>query len=392
MKVCVTCFEFRKKNLRRQPWRYIYEVVKGLIENNVEVVLITDVDSTGIDEINIRTLKKSINPFLIESQELLDVLNEENPDVIIMNLGLTSFLKFKYSINKPVIGVVTSPIYSFHEVLNVGFKEIFKNINHISIHILGSLIPNFIIRRYSNNFDLLVVLSEYNKKRLEKINVKTGIRKIIPGIDKSFLELPNESNVEELKKKLNPDKIPLIMYFTSPLTLRGTDTLVKAFAKVRRKVKSKLIILSRREHEELSKDEQILEKIARKEGISDSVELLSIYLEPDEVKEYVSAADIITLPFKIVISEIPLSILEAMALSKPVISTDIGCITELLNSELLVRPNDNSALARKILKLINDETLADKLGNGSRIYMENYPLWDDVKTSFFKLIQGYNNE
>ncbi|MEN6554376.1 MAG: glycosyltransferase family 4 protein [Methanobacterium sp.] len=392
MKVCVTCFEFKKENLRRQPWRYIYEIVKGLIENNVEVVLITDIDLTGIDEINIRTLKGSLNPFLVESQELLDVLEEENPDVIIMNLGLSSFLKFKYSINKPVIGVLTSPIYSFHEVLRVGFKELFKNINHISIHIIGSLIPNFIIRRYSNNFDTIVVLSEYNKKRLENIGVKTNILKIIPGIDKSFLELPHESNVEELKIKLNPDKIPFIMYFTSPLTLRGTDTLVKAFAKVRRKIKSKLIILSRREHEELSRDEQILEKIASEEGISDSVELLSIYLDPDEIKEYVSAADIISLPFKIVISEIPLSILEAMALGKPVVSTNIGCITELLNSELLVRPNKISDLAENILKLINDKKLADKLGSESRLYMENYPFWDDVKISFFKLIQGYNNE
>lgn len=392
MKVCVTCFEFKKGNLRRQPWRYIYEIVKGLIENDVEVVLITDVDSPGIDEINIRTLKGSLNPFLIESKELLDVLEEENPDVIIMNLGLTSFLKFKYSIDKPVIGVVTSPIYSFREVLGVGFKEIFKNISHISVHVIGSLIPNFIIRRYSNNFDLLVVLSEYNKKRLEKIGVKTSVRKIIPGIDKSFLELPHESNVEELKKKLNPDEIPLIMYYTSPLTLRGTDTLVKAFAKVRRKIKCKLIILSRREHEELSKDEQILEKIALEEGINDSVELLSIYLEPDEIKEYVSAADIICLPFKIVISEIPLSILEAMALGKPVISTNIGCITELLNPELLVRPNKTSDLSENILKLINDKKLADKLGSESRLYMEDYPLWDDVKVSFFKIIKGYANE
>lgn len=392
MKVCVTCFEFKKENLRRQPWRYIYEIVKGLNEINVDVVLITDVESKEIDGLTIRTLNGSLNPFLFESKELVHVLNKENPDVVIMNLGVTSFFKVNHNIDKPVIGILTSPVYSLREILNVGFIELFKNFKNTSIHIISALIPHFIIRRYSKNFDSIVVLSRYNQKKLEKIGVKSKIIKIVPGIDKTFLEPPNKLDVTNIKKKIVYENIPILMYFTSPLTLRGTDNLVRAFAKVRNEIKSKLIILSRREHVELSKDEQILEKIAVDEGISDSMDILSIYLDPEEIKEYISAADIICLPFKIVISEIPLSILEAMALGKPVISTNIGCIPELLNPKLLVKPNRPSDLSMKILELINDPELLHKLGRESRLFMENYPVWDDVRISFFELIQGYKND
>jgi glycosyltransferase involved in cell wall biosynthesis len=62
---------------------------------------------------------------------------------------------------------------------------------------------------------------------------------------------------------------------------------------------------------------------------------------------------------------LPTVIMEAMAASLPVISTAIGGIPEMViqnETGFLVRPGDVAALANAIEKVINDRSLARKLG------------------------------
>jgi len=392
MKVSMICFDFKKENIRRQPWRYVYEVSKGLVEKGIDLIVITDTDATSIDNMKIRNVKK-LNSIFGESREVLDALKEENPDVVIMLLGLTSFFRLRFKIDKPAIGVLTSPIYSLGDVLKVGLHEFLRHFNYVFIHLIGALIPRFLIRKWTNYFKCIVVLSEANRTRLESFGVRAKILVIPPGIGKFYLELPDNDKVEKLKNKINPENVPIILYFTSPLTLRGTDTLIKAFAKVRRKMPCKLIILSRLEHEELVKEEKMLKEIARKEGVVESIEIISKYLSPKEVKEYLSVADIVCLPFKIVISDVPISILEAMALGKTVISTDVGCIPKLLNGKgLVVEPNNPEKLADAMMRLLSDKKLTSEFGKRSREYIKTYPRWEDISKKFLEIIQETVNK
>jgi len=392
MKVCVICFDFKKENIRRQPWRYIYEVSEGLIERGIDVVVITDINSTSPDNLKIRSVKK-LRSLFGESNEVLQVLREEKPDVVVMLLGMTSFLRLNLKIDKPVVGILTSPTYSLREVINVGGREFLRHFNHIFVHLIGALIPRFLIRRWTNQFNCLVVLSEENKRRLESFGINTEISVIPPGIDEFYLKLPDNNQVEELRNKINPENVSLIMYFTSPLTLRGTDTLVKAFARVRKTIPSRLIILSRLEHRELVKEEKLVKEIAMKEGVTDSVEIISGYLTPEEVKTHLSTADIVCLPFKIVISDVPISILESMALGKPVISTSVGCIPELLSGRgLVVEPNNPEKLANAMMRLLSDKALANELGKRCREYMGIYHQWSDISEKFTNVIQDTVNK
>ena len=64
-----------------------------------------------------------------------------------------------------------------------------------------------------------------------------------------------------------------------------------------------------------------------------------------------------------------LSILEAMALSRPVVASAVGGIPEMIEdgrSGLLVPPHDADALARAITRLLRDHPLADTLGRAGR--------------------------
>ena len=62
---------------------------------------------------------------------------------------------------------------------------------------------------------------------------------------------------------------------------------------------------------------------------------------------------------------IPVTLLEYMSSSKPVVCTDVGGISELVEdnvSGFLVPPNDYQAFATKIYRLLTDEELARKMG------------------------------
>ena len=88
-----------------------------------------------------------------------------------------------------------------------------------------------------------------------------------------------------------------------------------------------------------------------------------------EVRQRLAAASVFVLPSVIDahggMDNLPTVIMEAMATGLPVISTDIGGIPEMVvqnETGFLVRPGDAVTLADAIEKVINDRSLAQKLG------------------------------
>jgi glycosyltransferase involved in cell wall biosynthesis len=73
-----------------------------------------------------------------------------------------------------------------------------------------------------------------------------------------------------------------------------------------------------------------------------------------------------------------LAIVEAMAQGTPVIATDVGGVTEIIvdqESGLLHRPADDADLAAKILALLSDEALADRLARaGCRLVRDRFTI------------------
>ena len=66
---------------------------------------------------------------------------------------------------------------------------------------------------------------------------------------------------------------------------------------------------------------------------------------------------------------IPNSLIEAMACSKPIISTKVGSITELIENQvngLLIEPNDLDGLCEAISRLVIDDNLRHRLGEEGR--------------------------
>lgn len=387
MKVCIVCYGLTENNIRLQPWRYFSEIAIGLSKKNFDVTIITDGSSEGqnLTGIPIRHVKKLRKLPFQSNTELVSLIKSEQPDIILWSVTALDYLYLNIfkQIGIPVIGLFTGPIYKPSDITRIGTHEILKNIKFLSAHILYASLPSFFIRGLvnSSHCNKIFVMSRKNK---EIIIEKGGdIRKVahVPaGIEESDFMKSNEFNSIISKYKLDKNSFN-ILYFGSPLSIRGTDSLIKAVSKVRTQHPLiKLIILSRRRDGELSHEEMEIQDLILKLGLEKNVQIISGFLDKDEVKEFIAFSNLIALPFKIVPSDVPTSILESMAMGKTVISTALDGIPELLEDGrgFVVQPNNDEDLAEKIIFSIQNRDLTKSMGKKAASYMQTYPRWHDV--------------
>jgi glycosyltransferase involved in cell wall biosynthesis len=125
---------------------------------------------------------------------------------------------------------------------------------------------------------------------------------------------------------------------------------------------------------------QELEQEAERLGIRER--LLFTGFRQDAL-QVISAFDIFTLPslwegFGIVL-------LEAMALSKPLVGTNVGGIPEVIDdgrNGFLVEPRNPGQLAQKLLELLNNETMRHQMGQNSAITVrEKFSIQETVKAT-----------
>lgn len=114
-----------------------------------------------------------------------------------------------------------------------------------------------------------------------------------------------------------------------------------------------------------------LENMIRRMSLETSVSLIGFR---EDVGNLLAAADVVILPS--LWEGLSISLLEAMAAGKPIITTDIGSNREVLAQEqaaLLVPAADAAALANAIARLMRDPGLANELGRRAReVYERHY--------------------
>jgi len=108
----------------------------------------------------------------------------------------------------------------------------------------------------------------------------------------------------------------------------------------------------------------------------------------DQVRGIYTLLDVLVLPRRrIRLTELvtPLKPLEAMAMRKPVLASDIGGHTELIRNDetgLLFRAEDRESLIDGAVRLGERPTLRQRLGDSGRRFVEAERTWDRVVTGY----------
>ena len=89
----------------------------------------------------------------------------------------------------------------------------------------------------------------------------------------------------------------------------------------------------------------------------------------------------------------PISVIEAMALGLPVVSTNVGGIPYLITHNengFLVEDSDVDGMANQILKICSNDIKMEEITNSARKLVSNFD-WDKVKFLWFKLLNEEHN-
>ena len=111
----------------------------------------------------------------------------------------------------------------------------------------------------------------------------------------------------------------------------------------------------------------------------------------DEVPRYLVAADVVAVPQRDTtdtVAQVPAKLFDAMALARPIVSTSVSMIPEILDGcGLVVEPGDVPALAGAIKRLLDNAEEAAALGRRARQRCEARYSFRVARATLFPLIE-----
>ena len=130
-----------------------------------------------------------------------------------------------------------------------------------------------------------------------------------------------------------------------------------------------------------------LKKLAETLNVTDSVIFLG---HREDIPEVIASFDVIVHP-SYQNEGVPQSILQAMAMKKPVVASDAGSIKEVvINSKtgFLIRSRDSHLIAEKVIELYHNSQLRINFGNEGRKLVENNYTLDGMIEKMETLYEG----
>ncbi len=111
----------------------------------------------------------------------------------------------------------------------------------------------------------------------------------------------------------------------------------------------------------------------------------------DDVPRYLVAADAVAVPQRATsdtVGQVPAKIFDAMALARPIVSTAVSMIPEILEGcGVLVPPGDVIALAASLRRLLDDPDGAAELGRRARARCEQHYSFSAARAALYPLVE-----
>ncbi|MEX0616498.1 MAG: glycosyltransferase family 4 protein [Candidatus Woykebacteria bacterium] len=284
------------------------------------------------------------------------------------------------------------PIYFM--VLIWTFKKLFEEIEPDLVHIhqlsifgAASALANFhptVVSTWGTDVRTNNFVRAYLKKRaLGRADYVTATSKVLKKQTENLIE--GKKTIEVVPfgvdlKEFDPEKIKsgkdqnyIVIGFVKWLKkIYGPEILLDIFLDLNKEFNNLKLVFGGD-----GEEEEKLKEIVKKNKLQEKVVFLG-RITIDKVSEVLSSFDIFVMPTQVPES-FGVSALEASAMELPVIASNIGGIPEIVKDKetgLLFNPGDKEDLKGKIIRLIKDEKLREKLGNnGRRFVAENYS-WD----------------
>ncbi|MFX0210886.1 MAG: glycosyltransferase family 4 protein [Candidatus Hodarchaeota archaeon] len=242
----------------------------------------------------------------------------------------------------------------------------------IILHLQGGSFRNF----YENSNFLIRKLIKYTLKGVARILILSKrFESIFDGIfpKKNLRIVPDGIKVPEFESinKYKDSKTPRVLYTGTLMEEKGFLCIIKAIP----------IVIGQRDAEFIfigdwyrDKDRNKALNLIRRFGIARYVNFLGTVDGETKQRWFLSSDIFVFVPLHE--EGQPLTILEAMGYSLPIISTNSGCIEDMVvDSEngFIVKRGDHQAVAEKLLILLSNDELRTKMGElGKRRFFDRF--------------------
>lgn len=291
------------------------------------------------------------------------------------------------SIAIPSTGIIGKKnIFNFLSII-----EILRDIKPDIIHISGNHFWIFGLYNYIKNKNVILTLHDINEHEGEQslINILTNklhiklakhifvhgekLRNILvmkgyPENAISVIKHGDYSFFTKYEQDLCEDGS--ILFFGRIVDYKGIQYLIEAVPLIKKQIPNVNVIIAG--SGDFAKYNSLIQT-------PENFEIINEFIPDELVAKLFKRASIIALPY---IEGSQTGIIPiAYSFKKPVIATNVGSITEVVEDGVtgfIVPPRDSSALADAIIKILKDDHLQKKMGENAYRKMKEELSWDDI--------------
>ena len=204
-----------------------------------------------------------------------------------------------------------------------------------------------------------------------------------------FRPIKDKENLNELKNALsiiNDENV--ITYAGGFNPWQGIEYLIRAAPLIIKEIPKTKFLIVGGDKDQLQEKEYLM-SLCRALNVEKNFIFTGIVPYQD-VSKYINISNICVTPFIKDRVCSPLKLFEFLSCGKPVVSSDIPGVREILNKSnagILVTPENPVELAKQIIKLLKDKKLQERMGIAGRQYVIQNHSWETIARKTIKVFE-----
>ena len=291
--------------------------------------------------------------------------------------------------NASIVLSLYSSKLSLHDISSLKFSDFLrdKRTRFLLNPLAGTFIPDFHLKKILNRADK-IILNSYSPKSFYQRLLGDNIIRIPHGVDtRKFRPIPKEKARERIGLDSSKN---IILYAGHDYLVRGIDTLIHATKLLLKKSSDIYLVLLLNPMP--NSPINFIKNLGFK-YLGKNVEIVTKYVK--NIEDYYNAADVIALPYRCSaeLPSYPFVLLESMACAKPVVTTRIGAIPEIVTNEqngILINPKSHYELANSIVRIAKDDCFAKGIGRNARESVKALD-WKIIARRFAEVYENVTN-
>ncbi len=337
------------------PASFVPKIAKYLINkgHNVKIICLSDKEHlTYKDDINVIRINRN-SPIIFRWLKTIVKIysNSKKSDLIFVNgLGTETTIANLFIRKKVIRKIVGDPVWERvynKNLIDESFDDFQDNNHGLSIS-LQKMIRNWSI----NKSNLIITPSQHLKNFIDKI-----------GFDKNIFVINNGVNIEQHNKAVLENNIIQLLVVSRIVSQKNIDSIIKA---VKVMENENIILNIVGDGSEINN----LKLLVKKYKLDKKINFIG-KIENTKLNEYLKNADIFIQASNY--EGLPHSILEAMNFEIPILSTDVGGCSVLLNKGergyIIPMPVSEVEISEGIRKIINNKNEAKSKARLAKNYL-----------------------